>query len=583
MREAIAIDKNFYEAYLRKGGLFNALGSEDSVYSNFKQYARKAPQPAMSVIERLAHMSFDRGSYTEAKGYLDQFLLGVPEKVGDREIILLGQSLDFAMREASKSSLQQIEELPPEINQFGLQYLPTMTVDAKTIVYTKRDQYSDDEDIVISEWDGNSWSSARSISDNINTELNEGAATISADGRTMIFTACDRRDSKGSCDLYISRKVGDRWSFPKNLGNRVNSKYWESQPSLSADGRTLYFASNRPGGYGGRDLWVSTSKKSNWSTPRNLGRSVNSFKDETTPFIHFNGQTLYFSSNSYPGFGGFDLLYSNSWDSIWSKPINLGASVNTYRDEVSFLVSADGRKGYFSKEIQKNQKILDSRIVSFTIAESNQPKASYYLAGTITDQETGEPLGAGLEIVDLLTNQVFYKNYADSINGSYCLVLPEGREVAAYIKRSGYLYKSIPFRTDLNSAINVDTMNISLTPLAEGESLILNNLYFETNSHELNDRSRSEIINLSELMKSTPGLIIQIEGHTDDVGNAKYNMTLSQKRANAVLNALIEKKIDQTRLKSVGFGDTKPRSSNTSEKSRQSNRRIEFRVLRAEG
>ena len=308
LEEAVQMDNSFFEAYIRMGSLYNALGLLDSVYSKFGSYLKTAPDPIVSVLERMSFMAFDRGEYQVSSSYLKQFLGKVPEREKDRDIQLLLASLQFSSQQLQSPLKIEVKELPIAINRYKLQYLPAITVDGRTMIYTKRDVFSSDEDIVISYKTNGSWEPSQSISARINTPLNEGACTVSADGRTMIFTSCDRRDAYGSCDLFISRKVGTSWSKPKNLGKQINSQYWESQPSLSADGKTLYFSSNRPGGFGGRDIWVSYNQNDQWGRPKNLGGTVNSFKDETTPFIHFNGNSLYFSSNSYPWNGGIRSL-----------------------------------------------------------------------------------------------------------------------------------------------------------------------------------------------------------------------------------------------------------------------------------
>ncbi len=578
LEEATKADPDFFEAYIKMGSLYNALGEEDSVYAKFSSYIKLAPNPVTSILERLAYMAFDRGHYQIAKSYLADFLKEVPEKAEDREITILKASLDFAIDQINNPAKLEIKELPREVNRYTLQYLPTMTVDGNTLVYTVRDKFSSDEDIVVSYKLKGRWTESRSISDKINSSLNEGAASISADGRTMIFTSCDRRDSYGSCDLYMSKKLGDVWSRPRNLGSTVNSKYWESQPSLSADGRTLFFASNRIGGYGKRDIWVTFYKDEKWTNPVNLGSRVNSFKDETTPFIHFNNQTLYFSSNSYPGMGGFDLYRAEKMDTVWSRPINLGYPINSYRDEVALLVSSNGEEGYFAKEIQKNREILDSRIVSFELPNSIKPKKSFFLTGTVTDRDTDNPLKASLQIVDISTNSMLYDNYSDSITGEYYLVLPIEKDLAAYVKKKGYLYEDFSFTT--NKETISDTLNIQLSPVKEGEFLILKNIYFETDSYELDDRSLSELDNVVELLNENPEIVVEISGHTDDIGAKVYNKRLSLKRAESVHSALIKRGMSPKRLIAKGFGDSKPIKPNTNDFNRGSNRRIEFCVIR---
>jgi len=579
-QETIEVDGSFYEAYLRKGSLFNALGNEDSVYTNFVQYATIAPSPKASILERLAHLALDRGHYKAAKNYLSGFLERVPEKKGDKQIQLLEQSISFAFSQLDHPIEIEIEELPNEINRYGLQYLPTMTVDQKTLIYTKRNEFSSDEDIVVSYFKNGSWSTSKSVSSRINTESNEGAATISADGRTMIFTACDRRDSYGSCDLYISKKSGEVWSRPKNLGKSVNSKYWESQPSLSADGRTLYFASNRPGGFGGRDIWKTTLLEKKWITPLNLGKEVNSFKDETTPFVHFNGQTLFFSTNSYPGMGGFDLFVTHSKDSTWTKPENLGYPINSFRDEVALLISADGRGGFFAKEQQKNHKILDSKIVKFSVPENIRPTQSYFITGKVMDAETSNPLKASLQIVDIVSNELLYDSYSDSISGEFYLVLPANKQLAGYLKKTGYLYKNFNFSSNQFNGMNSDTLRIVLSPIKEGKSIVLKNIYFELDSYLLDSRSQSEINNVFEMLSINKNMMIEISGHTDDTGSETYNQSLSKKRARAVYEMLINNGISTNRLSYKGAGSSKPIKPNDSEVNRKSNRRIEFKVLR---
>ncbi|MEM7297255.1 MAG: hypothetical protein AAF391_03200, partial [Bacteroidota bacterium] len=385
LEEAAIKDATFFEAYARMGSLYNALGQLDSVYSKFTNYIQVAPDPIASILERTASLAFDRGHYLRAEEFLYLFLQKVPEKENDRNVVLLSESIAFAKEQLKNPLGIEIAELPPTINSYQLQYLPAITIDQSTMIYTKRDVFSSDEDIVVSNKEDGEWKPSQSISSRINTSLNEGACTISADGRTMIFTSCDRRNAMGSCDLFISTKTGERWSRPKNLGRSINSRYWESQPSLSADGKTLFFASNRPGGFGGRDIWVSGNEDGQWSKPRNLGSRVNSFKDETTPFIHFNGETLFFSSNSHPGMGGFDLFKAEKTDSTWSSPLNLGYPINTHKDEVALLVSADGIAGFFAKEQLKNREILDSRIVSLDLPDHLRPAASSYIIGRVID------------------------------------------------------------------------------------------------------------------------------------------------------------------------------------------------------
>jgi tetratricopeptide (TPR) repeat protein len=486
---AIKSDPNFYEAFLRRGSLFHAMGMEDSVYANLNKYLTLTSTPNPTILNRMASMAFKRGQYSLSDQYLGQLFEIIPETKKDRELALIDRSIDFALDEIQKDPNLDIVLLPDQVNKFSLQYLPSITIDNSTLIYTKRDFIQGDEDIVVSHYKGGKWTEAQSVSNRINSPLNEGASTISADGRLMIFTSCDKRDSYGSCDLYFSKKTGENWSKPKNLGPSINSQYWESQPSLSADGNKIYFSSNRPGGRGGRDLWVSNFVKGKWSKPENLGNSINSFKDETTPFIHPNGETIYFSSNGFIGMGGFDLMKSTFEDSVWTTPQNLGFPINSFKDEVGLLIGGDGKTAFFAKEEQRDGRIIDSKIVTFSMPVVHQAKPATYIVGKVFDYATGAPLRASIEIVDLLKNQMLYQAKSDSLSGNYTMVLPADKELVCYVKKKGYLFYENNFFSESNSMLSPDTVNIRLKAISVDEFIVLRNIYFEVNSYELDGKS----------------------------------------------------------------------------------------------
>ncbi|WP_421764470.1 OmpA family protein [Ekhidna sp.] len=581
LEEAALEDPTFFEAYIRMGSLYKAIGLEDSVYSKFRSYIESAPDPIASVLERMAFLSFDRGEYLQSQKYLDLFIKKVPERASSYEIGLLQKSLRFAENQlATSSDLIKVEELPLNVNRFKLQYLPSLTIDNASIFYTKRDRVNGDEDIVVSDFRDGEWTPAKSVSNRINSPLNEGACAVSADGKTMIFTSCDGRNSLGSCDLYISKRVGDLWSYPKNLGKPVNTMYWESQPSLSADGKTLYFSSNRRGGFGGRDIWVTKNEGGSWTKPENLGQPINTRQDETTPFIHPNGSSLYFSANGFPGMGGYDLYYSEKLDTVWSSPKNLGYPINTFKDEVSIVITGDGSQAYFAKEEQKNYEILDSKIVTIKLKERLKVKSASYIIGTITDEKTSQPLSADIQVVNLETNEIIYENKSDSLKGNYFMVLPVGLDLAGYVKKRGYIYSDFHFSTESNVAVEPDTINISLQRVEFGQVLVLKNIYFETNSFELSQKSDSELQNAFQLLKENPAISVEIAGHTDNTGAAAFNEELSENRARQVYIQLVNRGIKKERLSFKGYSDFQPIEPNDTPEGRKSNRRIEFRVLR---
>ena len=361
LHQALEKDKQFTEAYFRLGQTYKSLKQYSKAVQNFETGLTlvKDERGKRAFWYELGEGYFLLGKYDEAVTMLNQYLQSEVPSVQNKSRFdnakKMVESADFAKQNKALAVQYQQRALSDTINCFALQYFPVLTADQQSLIYTRRlgNGNNDDEDIVISQKNElGRWAAPVSISTEINSELNEGTSTISADGRKLIFTSCVGRDGWGSCDLYESNKVGDRWSAPKNLGPNVNSPDWESQPSLSADGRTLYFVSDRRGGQGRRDIWISIlDAKGTWSRARNLGKDVNTIYDEISPFIHVNNQTLYFATNGLTGYGGYDIFYlERGNDGKWSKTVNMGGPINNHEDQFSLFITADGEKAYYSHE-----------------------------------------------------------------------------------------------------------------------------------------------------------------------------------------------------------------------------------------
>jgi outer membrane protein OmpA-like peptidoglycan-associated protein len=421
-----------------------------------------------------------------------------------------------------------------------------------------------------------------SISKNINTKLNEGTCTITADGRKLIFTSCTGRDGMGSCDLYESKKIGDDWTEPRNLGKNVNSAEWESQPSLSADGRTLYFVSDRRSGLGRRDIWISTlDDQGIWTRAVNAGNTINSQYDEISPFIHANNRTLYFASNGLPGFGGYDIFYAEKDSSEWTAPRNIGSPINDHEDQFSLFITADGQKAYYSHEETLNSGLSRSRIFEVLIPLENQLRyRSNYVKGVIRDKISQAPLSASIELVNINKNIVESLVESDSITGEYLMVLTQGAEYALYINRTEYLFKSYNFNYSEITDFKPIIIDIDLEKATEGSIAVLNNIFFDLDKYELKEKSTPELQKLIRFLNGNPSVRVEIGGHTDNSGSDEYNRQLSEKRALSVYSYLNKYGIDKKRLLLKGYGPDQPIASNDSEEGRQRNRRIEFRIIK---
>jgi hypothetical protein len=394
----------------------------------------------------------------------------------------------------------------------------------------------------------------------------------------MFFTACNRPGGIGNCDLYFSAFKDGKWTAPSNLGPPVNTKHWESTPSVSADGRTLFFSSSRPGGFGGKDIWMARLNEKNlWTEPVNLGPTINTEGDEMSPFIHFDGKTLYFASDGRIGMGGFDLFITRlQEDSTWSTPKNLGYPINTFNDEMGLIIESGGQKAYYSS-IRNKSKGKD--IFSFNLYESVRPDPVSYMKGKVYDKETGRLLKAEYELINLSTGKIAMKNVTDD-SGNFLVCLPSGYNYGINVSKPGYLFYSENFMFEgMHTAAEPYIKKIILNPAKVGEKMLLANVFYEIDAWDLKKESISELDNLVSLLSENKNLAMEIGGYTDSTGSDQYNKVLSEKRAMSVVNYLIKKGISADRLRFMGYGNTSPLGDNVTVEGRKLNRRTEAKII----
>lgn len=588
LNEAIEKDKNFVEAYHRLGLTYFAMNQYRNALANYEKGLSLT-----NDIRKQKLFWYDMGEpyllageYEKAMKVTSAFINNESQSKAriDRATRIF-RSAEFALNNKVADSTFNLRPLSDTVNRFVLQYFPVLTADQMQLIFTRREGNgpNDDEDLVVSTRDEKGrWKSPVSISANINTRLNEGTCTISADGRKLIFTSCTGRDGIGSCDLYETVKIGNDWTVPRNLGRNVNSMEWESQPSLSADGRKLYFVSDRRSGLGLRDIWVSTlDDAGQWTKAVNMGKPVNSPYDEMSPFIHANNRTLFFASNGLPGFGGYDIFFTEKDSTNWTTPRNIGGPINDHQDQYSLFITADGEKGYYSHEETLESGFSRSRIIEATIPMDNQLKyRSNYVKGIIRDKVSGSPLSAKIELVNIRNNAVESLVESDVVTGEYLMVLTQGAEYALYVNKQAYLFKSYYFNYSEVTDFEPIVINIELEKASVGSLAVLNNIFFDFNQYELKEKSVPELKKVIRFMQDNPGLRVEIGGHTDNAGSADYNLKLSTNRALSVYNYLSSNGIEKGRLDYKGYGPSRPVSPNTTESGRQLNRRIEFKIIR---
>jgi outer membrane protein OmpA-like peptidoglycan-associated protein/tetratricopeptide (TPR) repeat protein len=582
LQQAVKIDKRYLEAYLSIAGMYGEMKNYDSAVLHYE----KAKE-----IDSLFFQDYNlpysinlagRGEFEKALGAVHSFLTiselnDKSRKAGEYRARSYVFAIEYAKNNPDVGYRFELQNMGDSINTRVSEYYPTLTLDGSKLIFTRRVNHFN-EDFFETSHHGQSWSRANSLMGDINTNLNEGAQNISQDGQWLIFTGCNFPDGYGSCDLYISYLTSDGWSAPENLGNRINTEFWESAPSLSPDKRDLYFASRRPDGYGGSDIYVSHRlPNGKWSEPENLGPEINTQGDESTPFIHADNQTLYFTSNGHVGYGGDDLFLAKKGPkSAWSTPRNLGYPINTIENEGSLVIAADGQTAYYSSDRSDSRGGLD--IYTFQLRKDIRPLRTLWVKGKVFDRKTEKGLPSAVELIDLGTQNIISKVQTDE-TGNYLITLPVGKDYAFNVNRKGYLFYSENFSLKPEGFDSTYNIDIGLQPLEADAIIVLKNIFFDVNQFNLKPESQVELDKVVQLMKDNPTLAIQINGHTDNVGKPADNLKLSENRASEVVKYLEEKGIPSSRLSFKGFGATQPVADNTTEENRAKNRRTELKVV----
>jgi outer membrane protein OmpA-like peptidoglycan-associated protein len=587
--QAAKVDESFIEAFLMLGEVYAAQKMLTHAIDAFNNAIRINPDFFPNTFFNLAYIHLEIGEYDKARDYFLLFTQrkDVSETLKERARRHL-EICDFAIYAIHHPVEFNPVNLGDSINTAYDEYWPSLTADEESLVFTRqvlRDPLGGEslrnkrEDFYISQRVDGHWTEAKEVGSPINTDRNEGAQSLSVDGRVMYFTACNREDGYGSCDIYVSVKEGNRWRPPVNLGPPINTGAWEAQPSISPDGRTLYFVSNRSGGYGNMDIWKSVQNVHGiWTEPVNLGEKINTIEDEMSPFIHPDNQTLYFSSKGHIGMGGFDIFKSTKHlDGNWTAPVNLGYPINTHYDEAGLIVTAGGERAFFSSDRLEG---AGKDIYMFDLHASVRPISVSYMKGIVYDADTRVRLSAGFELIDLNNSELVMRSQSDNRTGEFLVTIPADRDYALNVSRPDYLFFSENF--SLKGITSMDEpflMDIPLHKIKSGEKVILRNIFFDFDKSDLRQESFVELNKLVLFLKENPTVKIIINGHTDNVGSQEYNMKLSDQRAAAVVRYLTEKGIGRERISSRGYGSSQPVDTNETPEGRAKNRRTEFEVL----
>jgi outer membrane protein OmpA-like peptidoglycan-associated protein len=597
-------DPNFVEAYTLEANLLMSQSKWADAVDQFKKAFSINPTFFPSSYYDCGNAELKLGRYADAKKDFQTYLDTHRPNASPATISNAQQGInncDFALNAQAHPVPFNPINMGEAINGAGCEYFPNVTADDGTFLFTRNEEVKNtsgvvtrsQEDFYISYKDDNGkWSLARNLGPTINTpDNNEGAPSLSADGRFLFFAACAEYDGYGngrvgfgSCDIFFSQKVNGVWSKVQNVGSPVNGPSWDSQPSFSSDGKTLYFISRRKGGYGGGDIWMAVlGDDGKWGPAINLGAEINTDGNEEAVFIHPDNQTLYFASDGLTGMGGLDLFVCRR-DTVtgkWGKPTNLGYPINTEGDESGMIVNGGGQVAYFSSD-RKGTLGCDD-IYMFSLPKEFQPVPVTYMKGKTFNKNTLKPVGnASFELINLATGKTVITSFSDAVTGEFLVCLPVNENYALNVNAAGYTFYSETFQLKkVTDASKPFRMDVPLQPIQDSTPVELKNVFFATAKYDLQPESKAELNKLVTWMKTNPKVKIELGGHTDNVGEKKSNLLLSTNRAKAVYDYLVANGVEASRMTYKGYGDTKPKVANDTPEHRQMNRRTEFKVTSA--
>lgn len=579
--QAIDNDPEFSDAYLLQGFLALKKRNAKMMEESFSKAIELCAETDPEAYFQLGWFYYDMKRWKEAEKTLSAFLNF--DKINEEH----GKMAESMLTRAKLISHPVPFNPVPvkDISTADPEYLPYISPDNEMAFFTRRFEMKERnmltaqsvEKFMVARLQPNGvYDRGEPMKEPFNksTTNNEGGASITIDNKHLYFTV----NTKGNFDICSSDFVDGKWTEIKNLGPAVNDpKQWDSQPSISADGKTLYFASARDS-MSGIDIYRTTKdEEGNWKKAVKLGPPINTDGNDKSPFIHSDSRTLYFSSDSLPGLGGFDIYKCHLDDNgRWGKPINLGYPINTEADEIGFFVSTDGKTGYFASNKLGGGSGFD--IYSFELYPEARPDRVYFQKGDLNGTENVKPIAATFEVKDAVTNKLT-KISVDSVSGEYAFIVNFDHDLIVSIKKEGYAFESNYLSSKDSTNTGVKVKDIELKKLEVGGQYTINDILFGSNSYELNDTIKAVLNEFADYMNENPQLKVALQGHTDNVGNPKDNMILSENRAKAVFDYLVTRKINQSRLSSKGFGETKPIASNLTEEGRAKNRRTVFVVM----
>ena len=587
LKNAIEEQSDYSDAYYLLANIYEKKGNKTKAQIYFEKTIEYCPMYSANTYWSLATISFENKSYEKAIAYFKNFLkfLNTEEaqKQQARKQLKVASFLHDIYSNPVPYDPKPVEGISTENDE----YLCALTMDNETCYFTRR--YKKQvvgmlrektvEEFSISHKKDGHFESAQKMPYPFNARDNEGGPCLSIDNRELFFTICDKENGYRNCDIYYSYKKYENWSELERLKFPVNGpKSWESQPTISSDGKTLIFSSSRPGGVGGADLYsVTKDENGQWGNLKSL--PVNTTGDEKSPFLHPDSETLYFSSDTHLGLGGLDIFYCKKDSSgNWSTPTNIGYPINTENDDLAFFVSSDGKTAYFSSN--KLDGLGGWDLYQFSLYKAARPEKIFFLKGDVKGEFDELLYDAIVEVKSVKTNEVQRLN-VNQENGQYVgiVTVDEDEDLLVTAKSKDYVFNSTYFTANEISSF-AQVRDFKMQAIEEDKSFVINNIYFDSDSYFLNDQARQVLNGFIEFMTINRNIIVSIHGYTDNVGSSASNLELSTNRAKSVYEFLLAMGISSERLSYKGFGEAKPLVPNDIEENRAINRRTEFYIVK---
>ncbi len=595
LKEVQEAENEYADPYFLAGMIAIKRENINSAEKNFKQALELCPDyPNPYLYYYLGLINYSNEKFSEATNYYEKFFklaeeLNSPdfEKLYE-EAHLYHQWSEFL----GKVYANQVPFNPQPVRGISTPNDETFayfSVDNTMVFFNRKMEEKEEDSFYEADTDTKNrlcmgeigpdgiWQEGKPLPRPFNIFPDEAFATLTSDNKLLYYTVCNYHNTYFNCDIFYSEFKNGAWTPIQNAGKNINTNStWDAQPSITPDGKWLYFSSDRPGGFGGVDIWrVKRLPSGDWGRPENLGTNVNTPGNEKTPFIHPDGVTLYFSSNGWKGVGGYDVFYTKIGNK--SHPINLGYPINTEEDEVGFSISPDGSKGYFCSNKYKNTRDLD--ILEFDLYEKARPEPITLIKGTLTN-ESGEGTIGNIFFLKNITEEDPSEFKTDEETGRFTAVVKSNSDYLMLAKKEGYAYDYRLVTKNMLEGKNSINIDLQIRPIEIGGAYQLRDINFTTNSYELSKEDQFVIDAFVDFLRENPTVYVVIQGHTDNVGDSKENLKLSEARAKAVYDYLILKRIRQERLEYKGYGSSQPVASNDTEEGRSKNRRTVFVITR---